>query len=78
MDSVYYLADVSITMVLIGVRFVLSFGDIVTAIQQQLLFNSAWSSQVVHSEDMQSTQTLHVLKELLALKKQAVSFESSS
>jgi len=77
-DSVYYLADVSITMILIGVRFVLSFGDIVTAIQQQLLFNSAWSSQVVHSEDMQSTQTLHVLKELLALKKQAVSFESGS
>jgi hypothetical protein len=70
-DFVYYIADVLITMALIGVRFVLSFGDIMTAIQQQLLLNSAWSSLVVHSEDMQSAQTLHVLRELLAMKKEA-------
>jgi hypothetical protein len=56
-------------MCLTGVRFILSFGDILTSIQQQLLFNTAWSTQVLQAEDLQSTQILHALKELLALKK---------
>ena len=68
-DWTYYAADLLIAMCLTGLRFILSFGDIVTSIQQQLLFNTAWSAQVLHAEDLQSTQILHALKELLALKK---------
>jgi len=45
-NAVYYLADVILTYMLNGMRFLLSLFDILTGLQAQLLFNTAYARQV--------------------------------
>lgn len=45
-NATYYLADVLLVYFLNGVRFVLSLFDIMTGLQAQLLFNTAYARQV--------------------------------
>lgn len=45
-NATYYLADVLLVYLLNGVRFVLSLFDILTGLQAQLLFNTAYARQV--------------------------------
>lgn len=45
-NATYYVADVLLVNLLNGLRFVLSLFDILTGLQAQLLFNSAYARQV--------------------------------
>ena len=45
-SSIYYIADVVLITFLNGLRFVLSLFDILTGLQAQLLFNTAYARQV--------------------------------
>lgn len=44
--AVYYAADAGLALLLNGLRFLLSLFDILTSVQAQLLFNTAYARQV--------------------------------
>jgi hypothetical protein len=65
--AVYYVADVLLAYVLNGVRFVLSLFDILTGLQAQLLFSTAYARQVQADEQMAHTSLPALVAKALPL-----------
>lgn len=69
-NAVYYAADAGLAMLLLGTRFVLSLFDIMTSLQAQLLFNTAYARQVMSDSSMENSQVPQLITQALKLKRQ--------
>lgn len=68
-DAVYYMADVTLMYLLNAVRFLLSLFDILTGLQAQLLFNTAYARQVLADDKYENSKLPDLVKETLVLKR---------
>lgn len=69
-NAVYFAADVAIATVLEGCLFGLSVFDLLTGVQAQLLFNTAYSQQVMSDSALEQSEVPKLLTRALKLNRQ--------